>query len=121
MSRSRTHSFIVRLHVVIALPDVCEMPEPALTAEDLADPEESVNAAMDHELPRDGSPEILRQTQRCLLIYIGWLVDEAPAQYPSWAKDELQRAMRRLVEVQTAAKSACLRPRTQVDREPGDF
>jgi len=108
MSRSRTHSFTVTLHVVVAPPE-CEMPEPALTEEDLADPEESVNAAMDHELPRDGSPEILSQTQRCLLMYIGWLVDEAPARYPSWAKDELQRAVRRLVEVQTAAKRACPR------------
>jgi hypothetical protein len=106
MSRSRTHSFTVTLHVVVAPSEVYEMPEPAL---DLADPDESVNAAMDHELPHDGSPEILRQTQRCLLMYTGWLVDEAPAQYPSWAKDELQRAMRRLVEVQTAAKRACPR------------
>jgi len=109
MSRSRTHSFTVTLHVVVAPSKDCEMPGPALTEQDLVDPDESVNAAMDYELPRDGSPEILRQTQRCLLIYIGWLVDEAPAQYPSWAKDELQRAMRRLVEVQTAAKSACPR------------
>ena len=73
--------------VVVVLPDVVDMPGPALS-------------------PRDVSPEILRQAQRCLLAYIGWLVDDAPARHPSWAEDELQRALRRLVEVQAAAKTA---------------
>ena len=104
MSRSRSHGVIATLHAIVA-PPIYEIPEPVLTEQHLADPDESFDAAMDYLLPR-GSPETLRQAQRFLLTYIGWLVDEAPAQYPSWAKDELQRAVRRLVEVEAAAKSA---------------
>jgi hypothetical protein len=107
MSRSRLQNVTVTLHWVVAPPDVRENSAPVLTEQNLADPDESVDAAMDYRLPSRGSPEILRQAQRCLLLYIGWLVDEAPAQYPSWAKDELQRAMRRLVEVEAVAESAC--------------
>jgi len=107
MSRFRLQDFTVTLHLVVAPPDVQENSGPMLTEQNLADPDESVDAAMDYLLPSGGSPEILRQAQRCLLTYIGWLVDEAPAQYPSWAKDELQRAVRRLVEVEAVAKRAC--------------
>jgi hypothetical protein len=108
MSRSRFLSVTVTLHVAVVPPDVWQNPLPALTEQSLADPEESLHAAMDYLLPRDRNPEVLRHAQRRLLAYIGWLADEAPAQYPSWAKDELHRAMRRLVEVEAvAAKSAC--------------
>ena len=107
MSRSRSHSFAVTFRVVVVLPDVVDMPGPALSEQNLADPDKSVDAAMDDLLPHDVSPEILRLAQRCLLAYIGWLVDDAPARHPSWAEDELQRALRRLVEVQAAAKTAC--------------
>ena len=117
MARSRSDSFTMTLRVVLALPDVrdtpeplltkLDRPEPVLTEQHLADPDESVDAAMDYALPLDGDPETLRQAQRCLLAYIGWLLDDAPARYPSWAKDELQRAIRRLVEVETAMESAC--------------
>jgi hypothetical protein len=109
MARPRSDSFTMTLRVVLSRPDVRDMPElePVLTEQHLADPDESVDAAMDYALPRDGDPEILRQAQRCLLSYIGWLLDDAPARYPSWAKDELQRAIRRLVEVETAVESAC--------------
>ena len=107
MASFRSHSFDVTFRVVLALPDVSETLEPVLTEQDFADADQSVDAAMDHLLPRNASPEILRQTQRHLLSYIGWLLDDAPARYRSWAKDELRRAMRRLVEVQTAAKAAC--------------
>jgi hypothetical protein len=106
MARSISDSFTLTLSVVLSLPDVQDIPEPVLTEQHLADPEESVDAAMDYALPRDGDAEILRQAQRCLLTYIGWLLDDAPARYPSWAKDELQRAIRRLVEVETAVESA---------------
>jgi hypothetical protein len=107
MARSRSQSFTVTVRVVLAMPDISESLEPALTEQNLADPDESVDAAMDYRLPRDVRPEILRQAQRHLLAYIGWLLNDAPARYPSWAKDELCRAMRRLVELQTAAKNAC--------------
>ena len=107
MARSISDSFTLTLSVVLSLPDVQDIPEPMLTEQHLADPDESVDAAMDYALPRDGDPGILRQAQRCLLTYIGWLLDDAPARYPSWAKDELQRAIRRLVEVETAVESAC--------------
>ena len=107
MSRSRSHSFGVKLHVVVTLP-VEEAPQPVLTEQNLSDPDESFDAAMDYLFPQDGNAEIMRQAQRCLLTYIDWLVDEAPARYPSWAKDELQRAVRRLIEVDAAAaKTAC--------------
>jgi len=105
MSRSRSHSFTMTLRLVLAPLDVEEILEPALTELDLADPDQNVNAAMDYVLPQ-GNSEILRQAQRCLLAYIGWLVDDAPARYPSWAKDELGRAMRRLVEMEALAERA---------------
>jgi hypothetical protein len=106
MSRSYSHSFTVTVRVVLGPPDGWETPEPVLTEQDLADPGQSVDAAMDYVLPPDGNPEILSHAERCLVAYIGWLLDDAPARYPSWAKDELQRALRRLVEVERAAKTA---------------
>jgi hypothetical protein len=106
MSRSHSQNFTVTVRVALAQPDVAESLGPLLTEQALANPGESVDAAMDYGLPHDGDPEILRQAQRCLLAYIGWLLDEAPARYPSWAKDELQRAVRRLVEVEAATAKA---------------
>jgi hypothetical protein len=70
MSRSRSHSFTVTFRVVVVLPDVVDMPGSALSEQNLADPDKSVDAAMDDLLPRDASPEILRQAQRCLLACI---------------------------------------------------
>ena len=111
MARPRSDTFTLTLRVVLSLPDVQDMAEPMLepmlTEKHLADPDESVDAAMDYPLPLDGDPETLHQAQRCLLTYIGWLLDDAPARYPSWAEDELQRAIRRLVEMETAAQGAC--------------
>jgi hypothetical protein len=104
MARSRSDSFVVTVRVVHSLPDVCEITGPMLSQQNLTDPEESIHAAMDFGLPLDGDPEVLHQAQRCLVAYIGWLLDEAAARYPSWARDELRRAIKRLVEVQTAAQ-----------------
>ena len=106
MACSRSHGFTVTIRVVVTLPEDCETSGPLLTEKNLSDPDESADAAMDYRLPRDANPEILCQAQRTLIFYIGWLLDEAPARYPSWAKDELQRGVRRLVEVETAAKTA---------------
>jgi len=93
MAGFRSRSFTVTFSVVLALPDASETPLPMLTEQNLADPEESVNAAMDYTLPPKDNLEILHQTRRCLLVYIGWLLNKAPARYPSWAKDELNRAV----------------------------
>jgi hypothetical protein len=109
MPRYRSYSFNVRVCVDLTLSDVVETSWPTLSEQSLADPDESVDAAMDYRLPTDGHPETLRQAQRCLLVYIGWLLDDAWARYPSWAEDELQRALRRLVEVQAATRA--VRPR----------
>ena len=105
MPRSRSHSFTVSFRVVLSLPDEIE-PGSLVNEENLADPDTSIDAAMDYALPRDGTPEIFRQTQRRILAYIGWLLDHARERHPSWAEDELQRAMTRMVEVQTAAEHA---------------
>jgi hypothetical protein len=53
MSRSRSHSFTVTFRVVVVLPDVVDMPGPALSEQNLADQDKSVDAAMDDLLPRD--------------------------------------------------------------------
>jgi len=90
--------------------DFVELMVPALSEDDLADPDRDVDAAMDHRIPRSASAEMLRYAQRCLLKYIAWLYEEALPGYPSWAKDEVNRAVRRLVELRVAARAA--RPRT---------
>jgi hypothetical protein len=66
----------------------------------LADPDLDVDAAMDHWIPSGARPEMLRQAQRCLWKYVAWLYEEALPSRPSWAPDEINRAVRRLVELQ---------------------
>jgi hypothetical protein len=39
MSRSRSHSFTVTFRVVVVLPDVVDTPGPALSEQNLADPD----------------------------------------------------------------------------------
>jgi hypothetical protein len=107
MPHSRSHSFTIALRVVVLLPDDEIEPSSIVTEQNLADPDTSIDAAMDYALPHDGNPGIFRQTQSRILAYMGWLLDEVRARYPSWAEDELQRAMTRLVEVQAAAECAC--------------
>ena len=50
--------------------------------------------------------EVLRQAQRCLFRYIAWLDKEALPRHPSFARDEINRAVRRLAELEVAAKAA---------------
>jgi hypothetical protein len=83
-----------------------ELMGPALSEDDLADPERDVDAAMDHRIPRSASTELLHCAQRCLFRYIAWLYEEALPRYPSWAKDEVNRAVGRLVELRGAARAA---------------
>ena len=61
---------------------------------------------MDYRITREASPQLLHQAQRQLLLYIGWLHEEAAPMHRSWAVDEIGRGVRRLVEVQAAAKIA---------------
>ena len=51
MARSISDSFTLTLSVVLSLPDVQDIPGPVLTEQHLADPDESVDAAMDYALP----------------------------------------------------------------------
>ncbi len=106
MPRSNPRTLTARSRIFGA-PQAClAMPEPTLTEKSLADPDTGFDAAMDYCIPRDASPPLLRQAERCLLGYIAWLQDEAMPQHRSWANDEIQRAVRRVVEVRTAAKAA---------------
>ena len=56
---------------------------------------------------------MLRQAQRCLWKYIAWLYEEAVPRRPSWAPDEINRAVRRLVELQVAVRK--VRPTFPID------
>jgi len=89
MPHSRSHSFTIALRVVVLLPDDEIEPSSIVTEQNLADPDTSIDAAMDYALPHDGNPEIFRQTQSRILAYMGWLLGEVRARYPSWAEDEL--------------------------------
>ena len=82
---------------------------PALTEQNLADPDEGIDAAMDYRIPRDASTDMLRQARRRLHTYIAWLLDEALPGHRSWANDEVQRAVRRLVELEMAERA--IRPK----------
>ncbi len=77
-----------------------------LTEQNLADPDNGFDAAMDDRVPCDASPEMLRQTERCLFNYLAWLLDEALPRHPSWTEDEVRRAVLRLVKIRAAAKAA---------------
>jgi hypothetical protein len=71
----------------------------------LADPDLDVDAAIQW-IPSSASHEMLGQAQRCLLKYVAWLYEEALPRHPSWAADEINRAVRRLVELQVVARNA---------------
>ena len=49
---------------------------------------------------------MLRQAQGRLFKYLAWLFEEASARHPSWAEDEANRAVRRLVELEAAERIA---------------
>ncbi|MGD1038158.1 MAG: hypothetical protein ABR878_13475 [Roseiarcus sp.] len=124
MPRTNPRPVTAKYGTIVALSDALEMMEralieqsvtepemlgSALTERNVADPDEGIDAAMDYRIPRDASTEMLRQARRCLHAYIAWLLDEALPGHRSWANDEVQRAVRRLVELEMAERAA--RPR----------
>jgi hypothetical protein len=106
MPRCNPRAVTEAVQHIRALKDSLDALEPVLTETGLEDQDTGIDAAMDHRIPRDASPLLLRHARRRLLLYVAWLHDEATPQHRSWADDETGRAIRRLVEVQAAAKTA---------------
>jgi hypothetical protein len=95
-----------RLVALLKPREIVALTGPALSEADLADPDRELDAAMDHWIPSTASRETLRQAERRLVNYVAWLQEEASARHPSWAEDEVNRALRRLVELQAAERAA---------------
>lgn len=106
MAQDSSRRLTEKLIALLEPRDIVELIGPALSVTDLADPDRNVDAAMDHWIPSGASPEMLRQAQRCLLEYVAWLREEALPRHPCWAKDEVGRALRRLVELEAAVRAA---------------
>lgn len=106
MAQARSSHHTARLVALLAPHDLVALIGPALSERALADPDLDVDAAMDHWIPTSASHEMLGQAQRCLLKYIAWLYEEALPRHPSWAPDEINRAVRRLVELHAVARKA---------------
>ena len=103
MAQADQSHFTAKLAALLAPRDLVALIGPPLSEKALADPNLDVDAAMDHWIP---SHEMLGQAQRCLLKYVAWLYEEALPSHPSWAPDEINRAVRRLVELRVAARKA---------------
>jgi hypothetical protein len=86
---------------------VCPLMRPALEESMLRNPRKAREAVMDYKIPEDASPDLLRQAARCVLEYIGSVLDERPAR---WTTAELARAVRRLVEFEARLKVARPKP-----------
>jgi hypothetical protein len=106
MAQAGSSQHTAKLVALLAPHDLVALIGPAFSENDLAAPDRAVDSAMDHWIPSSASPEMLRQAQRCLLKYVAWLYEEALPRRPSSAPDEINRAVRRLVELQVAARSA---------------
>ncbi len=106
MAQDNSRLIAVRSTAPIARRDVVALTGPVLSEADLADPDRDVDAAMDHRIPVGASAEMLRQAQRRLFRYLAWLFEEASARHPSWAEDETNRALRRLVALEAAERIA---------------
>src|SRR5271166_4209365 len=113
MAQARSSQHTAKLVALLAPHDLVALIGPAMSEKALADPDLDVDAAMDHWIPSGASPEMLRQAQRCLWKYIAWLYEEAVPRRPSWAPDEINRAVRRLVELQVAVRK--VRPTFPID------
>jgi hypothetical protein len=106
MARADQRPFTAKLAALLAPRDPVALMDPPLSENALGDPNLDVDAAMDHWIPSCASHEMLCQAQRCLLKYVAWLYEEALPSHPSWAPDEINRAVRRLVELRVAARKA---------------
>ncbi|MGD0640533.1 MAG: hypothetical protein ABSC22_07280 [Roseiarcus sp.] len=80
--------------------------EPTMTDQGLQDPAIACDVAMDYKIPPNARVETLALAQRCLVAYLAWLHDEALPRHPFWAKTEIYRAVKRLVQLQMAAEAA---------------
>jgi hypothetical protein len=106
MAQARSSHHTARLVALLARHDLVALIGPAMSEKALADPDLDVDAAMDHWIPSGAGPEMLHQAQRCLWKYVAWLYEEALPRHPSWAPDEINRAVRRLVELQVVVRKA---------------
>ncbi len=106
MDAGTARSLIAKYITLLARLDIVEHVDPVLSENDLMDPNLEVDACMDHRIPADASAVLLYEAQRRLLRYIAWLGAEASPRHPSFAQDEINRAVRRLVELELAAKTA---------------
>jgi hypothetical protein len=102
MDAGTARSLIAKYMTLLARLDIVERVDPVLSENDLSDPDLEVDACMDHPIPADAGTDLLRQAQRRLLRYIAWLGEEALPRHPSFARDEINRAVRRLVELELA-------------------
>ncbi|MGO4872046.1 MAG: hypothetical protein ACLPGW_15805 [Roseiarcus sp.] len=91
---------------VAALALVEATPEPVMTDAGLQDPAIACDVAMDCKIPHNARVETLVLAQRCLVAYLAWLHDEAMPRHTFWAKTEVYRAVKRLVQLQMAAEAA---------------
>ena len=108
MNQASSCHLTAKLIAAVAPLDLVALTGPALSENDLADPDRDVDAVMDHWIPSSAGPEMLGRAERCLFVYVAWLYEEALPRHPSWAPDEINRALRRLVELRVAARFACL-------------
>jgi hypothetical protein len=106
MDHATSRSRIAKTITLLTRLGIDELVDPVLSENDFADPDHEVDASMDHRIPGGASAEMLRQAQRCLFRYIAWLEKEALPRHPSFAKDEINRAVRRLAELEVAARAA---------------
>ena len=106
MAQARSSHHTAKLVALLAPHDLVGLIGPAMSEKALADADLDVDAAMDNWIPSSASHEMLGQAQRCLLKYVAWLYEEALPSHPSWAPDEINRAVRRLVELRVAARKA---------------
>ena len=106
MDQSTSRSRIAQTITLLTRLGIDEFIDPVLSENDFADPDLEIDASMDHRIPGSASAEMLRQAQRCLFRYIGWLEKKALPGHPSFAKDEINRAVRRLSELEVAARVA---------------
>jgi len=106
MAQPDQSHFTAKLAAPLAPRDLVSLMGPPLSEKALADPDLDVDAAMDHWIRSSASHEMLGEAQRCLMKYVAWLYEEALPRHPSWAPDEINRAVRRLVELRVAARKA---------------
>ena len=98
MTQATARSLIAKTLTLLARLDAVEQIAPVLSENDLADPDLEIDASMDHRIPGNASADLLPRRS-------GVYSEHCP-RHPSFAKDEINRAVRRLAELEVAAKAA---------------